>query len=334
MKATNLRKRATILMMVASATLIATLTGKDNSRVNPGLGGLRVWNRLVRTVMLVFTVCALSGAACGDDIPDDGDDEYVTIKGKVTDCKGEPLSAVTVTAGEATGMTDGEGKYSILVPAHTDVTVTVESGNYGNYSPEVAYNITGKAKGKVVTQDISLPCLGSNPNDPNNPPNPPTKGIPEKASITYHRNDGELIITYDNYGKRFRTDADYGTAKHGVMIFDDLTQRNFSWSVGDKEWYHYPSYKSGSALSGCSNFFDNDNLYIAVPGYSVLSTQTIAGKSCRTVALTAAGCVTKYGGWNGLLMLTEITCGELLQIATKVSLTIPSNAFTETENIF
>jgi hypothetical protein len=48
----------------------------DNSLVNAGNCGLRVWNRWAKAaLLLVITACLMSGVACGDDDNNDNDDK-------------------------------------------------------------------------------------------------------------------------------------------------------------------------------------------------------------------------------------------------------------------
>lgn len=89
------------------------------------------------------------------DVPE----ERVTIKGKITDCNGNPVSNVKVTVDQTCDMTDANGNYEVFVPANTPVTVTVLSGDYNGYSPEVAAAVPGQAGGATVTQNLQLPCL-------------------------------------------------------------------------------------------------------------------------------------------------------------------------------
>jgi len=85
--------------------------------------------------------------------------QRVTIKGKVTDCNGEPIPCVKITVEETYVYANSVGNYSIFVPEYTPVSMVVKSKDYGYYSPEKSYNISGQSGGSIVTQDISLPCL-------------------------------------------------------------------------------------------------------------------------------------------------------------------------------
>jgi hypothetical protein len=91
----------------------------------------------------------------------------VTIKGKVTDCKGDPVKYVLVTVDETAALTGSTGDYMVYVPANTPVTVTVRSESYGDYSPVVSYDVPGQPANAIYTRDIGLPCL--NDVDPTQP---------------------------------------------------------------------------------------------------------------------------------------------------------------------
>jgi uncharacterized protein (TIGR02145 family) len=93
-------------------------------------------------------------------------DDY-NVFGEVTDCNGEPILYVRVT-GYLTGdeastsvsiLTNSKGRYRLQFPAYSDVTITVKSSDYGNYSSEVSYAIKGKSAGSWVQKNIKLPCV-------------------------------------------------------------------------------------------------------------------------------------------------------------------------------
>ncbi|WP_291528012.1 carboxypeptidase-like regulatory domain-containing protein [Bacteroides sp. UBA939] len=87
-------------------------------------------------------------------------EERVTIKGKVTDCKGRPVSRTMVTVDQTSGMTNSDGNYQVYVPANTPVTVTVKSEDYNSYIPEVRVSVQGRAGGTTVENvNLELPCV-------------------------------------------------------------------------------------------------------------------------------------------------------------------------------
>jgi uncharacterized protein (TIGR02145 family) len=95
------------------------------------------------------------------------DSNEFTVMGKVTDCNDAPIPSVTVTgyltgdeaSTSITASTDSNGDYSLQFPANSDVTITVKSSDYANYSSEVSYAINGVSGGSVVQQPVKLPCV-------------------------------------------------------------------------------------------------------------------------------------------------------------------------------
>ena len=86
-------------------------------------------------------------------------EERVTIKGKVTDCQGRPVSRVLVTVDQTSDITISDGSYSVYVPANTPVTVTVKSEDYYSYSPVASVPVAGQPGGTTVDNiNLELPC--------------------------------------------------------------------------------------------------------------------------------------------------------------------------------
>ncbi len=86
-------------------------------------------------------------------------EERVTIKGKVTDCQGRPVSRVLVTVDQTSDITNSDGSYSVYVPANTPVTVTVKSEDYYSYSPAASVPVAGQPGGTTVDNiNLELPC--------------------------------------------------------------------------------------------------------------------------------------------------------------------------------
>lgn len=86
-------------------------------------------------------------------------EERVTIKGKVTDCQGRPVSRVLVTVDQTSDITISDGSYSVYVPANTPVTVTVKSEDYYSYSPVASVPVAGQPGGTTVDDiNLELPC--------------------------------------------------------------------------------------------------------------------------------------------------------------------------------
>jgi hypothetical protein len=89
--------------------------------------------------------------------------ERIEVKGKVTDCKEQPLKVrVSLTGGGAstTTFSDSNGNYSFFAPSGIPLTVTVKSEHYADYSPEVSHEIPSQMGGSIVSQNIKLPCMG------------------------------------------------------------------------------------------------------------------------------------------------------------------------------
>jgi uncharacterized protein (TIGR02145 family) len=93
-------------------------------------------------------------------------DDY-NVFGEVTDCNGAPISSVRVTgyltddeaSTSVSVLTNSYGRYRLQFPAYSNVTITVKSSDYGNYSSEVSYAIKGKSAGSWVQKIIKLPCV-------------------------------------------------------------------------------------------------------------------------------------------------------------------------------
>ncbi|MDR2473064.1 MAG: carboxypeptidase-like regulatory domain-containing protein [Tannerella sp.] len=249
--------------------------------------------------------------------------ERVTIRGTVTDCENNPVSYVKVTVDQTAAVTSSKGEYSVFVPANTPVTVKVKSSDYSDYSSEVSHSIPGKSGGTVVTQDVKLPCRTQEPGDGS------VFSI-DKASVTYLMSGSEMIITFDNHGKRMRWDSNYGTADHTVILFDELAKIYTIGTAGT--WMDFP-YEGNSAGVLFAGFIYDEAIFAQAPGFTTLTDETIAGKLCKVFSYTGDGCTNKVGTWNGLLMLVE-DCEGVSMVATNVNLNVPSNAFSKTMNIF
>lgn len=90
------------------------------------------------------------------DVPE----ERVTIKGRVTDCKGRPVSRLLVTVDQTSDITSSDGSYQVYVPANTPVTVTVKSEDYMSYSPEVSVFVTEQPGGTTLENiNLEMPCI-------------------------------------------------------------------------------------------------------------------------------------------------------------------------------
>ncbi len=86
--------------------------------------------------------------------------ERVTIKGRVTDCQGRPVSRVLVTVDQTSCMTNTDGRYTVYVPENTPVTAIVHSEDFFNYSPESSVSVPGQPGGSTVENvDLQLSCV-------------------------------------------------------------------------------------------------------------------------------------------------------------------------------
>lgn len=86
------------------------------------------------------------------DIPE----ERAQIKGRVVDCKERPVKNLRVEVGQTHDYTNGEGYYSVYVPANTPLQASIPAEEYKNRK---VISIPAIAGGSSYTQNISLPCL-------------------------------------------------------------------------------------------------------------------------------------------------------------------------------
>lgn len=85
--------------------------------------------------------------------------QFVVLKGTVKDKDGNPLPGIRLSVEQVTCFTNSEGKYSVRIPGETDVTISVKSVDYLNYTPEVSVKVEGQPGGSKYTQDIELPTM-------------------------------------------------------------------------------------------------------------------------------------------------------------------------------
>ncbi len=86
------------------------------------------------------------------DIPE----ERAQIQGRVVDCKERPVKNLRVEVGQTHDYTNGEGYYSVYVPANTPLQASIPAEEYKNRK---VISIPAIAGGSSYTQNISLPCL-------------------------------------------------------------------------------------------------------------------------------------------------------------------------------
>ncbi|GHV48942.1 hypothetical protein FACS1894181_06170 [Bacteroidia bacterium] len=245
----------------------------------------------------------------------------VTIKGKVTDCKGAALPNIKVTVGTKVAVTSSAGEYSAEVPPNTAVTVTVKSADYGNYSPVVSHNIAAQAGGAVVTRDISLPCLADNP-DPGLP------GSPAEGSVLY---DYVIDGSHNSWLETWK-------GGRGILERQDICMEGMRTTmIGSKResiiWL-YTSY------TGWMSQPWNDNGIIGGgdtnSNMRKIGTMTVLNRTCDLYEVIVEGAVGKVAIWETILMYQETVVEGATIKRTAVALkigNIPDKAFTKTLDI-
>lgn len=87
--------------------------------------------------------------------------QFVVLKGKVTDDKGNRLSGVKIIIEQVSAYSNEDGEYSVRIPSETPVNVTVRKEDYLNYDNEFSVLIEGQPGNSTYTQDIQLPSFPS-----------------------------------------------------------------------------------------------------------------------------------------------------------------------------
>ncbi len=87
--------------------------------------------------------------------------QFVVLKGKVTDDKGNRVSGVRIIIEQVSTYSNEDGEYSVRIPSETPVTVTVRKEDYLNYDNEFSVLIEGQPGNTTYTQDIQLPSMPS-----------------------------------------------------------------------------------------------------------------------------------------------------------------------------
>jgi len=270
----------------------------------------------------------------------------VTIKGKVVDCKGDPVSFVQVKADQTAGVTNSKGEYTVVVPEQTPVTlsVTANGGSDSQYVPGQPGNTT------YTAQNLKVPC--------------PEQGeagtlvYTEKASIKYmigHESDegsgiaAYYIVTFDNNGKRLRWDMITDENEEGRMaeIINHINKTYWRYTFYfDPNTYDYGfrwedvNYKDAPQNGGAPFQFSASGAELLKnPGCTKLSDKTYAGKLCNVYSYSLAqyGVPFKYtfAIWNGLTLFMEMSDGSetMFWVAQSVTLDVPDVAFTKTLDI-
>ena len=276
----------------------------------------------------------------------------VTIRGKVKDCDDEPVAYVKVTAGQTSAYTNSRGEYSMTVPDNTSVTVSV-TANGGTASK----NVPGRPGDSTFNvDDLKVPCPEDGPGEGG------TLVYTEKGAVKYlighesDESDGSYFfyaITFDNNGKRYRSD---------LFIDDDDDNEEFNrlaWIVNHLTktyWAYTLFYDEKNPLNSGMKWVDMD--YKDAPedfflfqissseaellkgGFTKQTNRTIAGKSCSVYSqsMKVQGMSMKYtiALWNGLTMLWEVEYSDGTEtsstfwVAQSVTLDVPEVAFTKT----
>ncbi|MDR1860771.1 MAG: carboxypeptidase-like regulatory domain-containing protein [Bacteroidales bacterium] len=166
----------------------------------------------------------------------------VTVKGRVTDCKNNPVPYVTVTAmqtfdnngyRQGATVTGSDGYYSVWVPANTEITVTVLPEHYDNYSPAVEISIPEKAGNSTIENvNITLPCRDSGNSTVGGDDCGATTS---KADVTMLSGGATYRIAFDNDGKRIRFETD-DEGEISTIIINSTGEYPELWIYEDGEW--------------------------------------------------------------------------------------------------
>lgn len=87
--------------------------------------------------------------------------QFVVLKGKVTDDRGNRLPGVRITVEQVSVFSDENGEYSVRIPSETPVKVFVRKEDYLNYENEFSVLIEGQPGNSTFTQNIQLPSFPS-----------------------------------------------------------------------------------------------------------------------------------------------------------------------------
>ncbi|MDR1811088.1 MAG: carboxypeptidase-like regulatory domain-containing protein [Prevotella sp.] len=274
-------------------------------------------------------------------------EERVTIKGRVTDCNGDPVPYVKVTAmqtydnngyRQGVAVTGSNGDYMLYIPSSTEVNLTVlpEDYDYGD-SETFSNDIPATAGQTELTRNISLPC-----SDGGEPGGEIGGDTPDKADIICVVGGGATQrLTFDNYGKRMRMETD-DEGEIIAVVVDSIAKKFYMFAGGT--WIDYTAIMPweslnlvmGDALSAMGEMYQ---MLTCPPSYYIsqgltrqAAPQTIAGKSCEVYSGTGINSDTgqsvtiKVAKWNGLTMMTEFD-GIVELMVTSVTLDVSENLF-------
>ncbi len=264
----------------------------------------------------------------------------VTITGQVLDCQNDPaVRAVSVKYNNQTNSkySNAAGKYTLYVPANTKSQLV---------SDDKVYEIDPKPAGTIVEQNVTSDCAEDIPYEAQVDVDTGSIDALEAVSIKYQTKEGNLIITFDNYGKRIRVDNYYSNSNnHTVSVIDLLNQKilkydNGAWELfDDQTQLAYFSQFSLDALiqqfvGGASQVIESFKLMgstMAMAGIKTESSRVnITGKNVEVLSISLPGqdCAMRFGSWNGLGMIME-ECEGVVLLTEKIVFDVPNDAFAE-----
>jgi uncharacterized protein (TIGR02145 family) len=236
------------------------------------------------------------------------------VFGEVTDCNGAPISSVRIT-GYLTGdeastsvsvLTDSKGRYRLLFPAYSNVTIIVKSSDYGNYNPEVSYAIKGKSAGSWVQKNIKLPCANACGTYDEYVWNGDTAVVINGVTWATRNVDapGTFAATPESYGMYYQWNRSTGWYDNdgtptGVLkgggtttTWDNFITLDTTWeSVNDPSpaGWRLPAFEIQTLLDS-ANVSNKSTTYNGVNGYLFTDKTT-----CKSVFFPAAGSAARGG---------------------------------------
>ncbi|MDR2978844.1 MAG: hypothetical protein LBV02_00130 [Bacteroidales bacterium] len=158
------------------------------------------------------------------------------------------------------------------------------------------------------------------------------------ASIHYdHNGSNRSALSFDEYGKQCRLDTWNSDGEQNVFIFDGIAKKYYLYDV-DEGWIDMTTVAPwndawSSQIIAAYTYDDKEKYLLMLPYVERKPNQTIVGKSCRVVGGTSEGYTILLAGWGNLIFKIE---GEDYDEMTATSFieAVPSNAFTQTVDIF
>jgi hypothetical protein len=318
----------------------------------------RLMNKVFCSVMVAMAIVSFS--SCDKD-----DIYYESLVGSIWQGTGVIGETITLEF-----ISQNEVKWNKMIRTYNLSKNKVEILKEGTYDA-ITLEIQGK---KLITEQIGVKIVLSLVQEPSGSgsgePNESKIFDIEKATILYNvyestfwggsipdsydnnkKYNDVIILTFDNYGKRARMDANNSW---GLRIWDTTTNpaknyENGKWtdlnpnslygSINDGNQKYYQPYISTGVAMGA---FYIDSYPIPENEINRISTTTknIAGKTCTVYTYRYSkepeACYWRFGYWNGIMLLAEGTYVYnssskyfivLTPVAQKVVTDIPSNAF-------